>query len=376
MAFGKITIWTSNENVKDAIIDATKGFVKEYQTKVDVIVLNKDLTSQFKTAAIANKGPDIFAWAHDVIGELVESGLIEPLKISKKLKSEFFPVALDAFTYKGKIYGYPYDVEAIALIYNKKLVKTPPKSIKELLITAKKIEKKNKGTYGFLYDYNGLFFSFPFFSAGGGYIFKNKDGTLDIHDIGISHKGTIAGARLLRKFVKDGHIPESTNRSIAFEQMKKGKLGMTIDGPWALKDLRKSGIDYGISVIPTFNGKTPRPFVGVHGFIIRRSSKNKDLAKELIENYLVNKSGALKLYKADPRGPSRKDVLAELKSDKDLQAFVESAKNGIPMPNVPAMSAVWSSVGSALQQIIQGKKDAAVALKTAQKQILSTLKKK
>ena len=58
-----IEIWTSSEPVKKAIENATAGFSKEYGAQIKITVLSKDLTSLFKTAAVAGKGPDIFAWA-------------------------------------------------------------------------------------------------------------------------------------------------------------------------------------------------------------------------------------------------------------------------------------------------------------------------
>ncbi len=55
----ELTIWTSSENVARALQSLTPAFEKDFQEKVTITVLNKDLTTQFKTAAIAGKGPDI-----------------------------------------------------------------------------------------------------------------------------------------------------------------------------------------------------------------------------------------------------------------------------------------------------------------------------
>lgn len=370
-----IEIWTSSEPVKKAIDSATAGFAAEYGSKVNVTVLSKDLTSQFKTAALAGKGPDIFAWAHDVIGELAESGLVEPIILSPELKKSFIPVALNAYTYKGQVYGYPYDLEAVAMVYNKKLIAKVPTTMEEVVKFSENMKAKNNGNYGFLYDIGNFFFSFPFLAAGGGYIFKNNNGSLDISDVGLANAGAVSGLEFMLSLKNKGIVPESTDRSNAFSLMKEGKLAMMIDGPWALNDLKSSGIDYGIASIPTLNGKSPRPFVGAHGFIIRRSSKNKELAKILIEEYLVSKKGVMALYQADPRGPARQDVLDELaKTNVDLAAFIGSAQIGVPMPNVPAMGAVWGAMGNAISLTLSGKEVPKNALEHAKKQILTKTK--
>ncbi len=371
----ELTIWTSIENVRNALLKITPQFEKEFNTKVNITILNKDLTSQFKTAALSGKGPDIFLWAHDVVGELAESGLIEPLDLSPALKSEFIDVALKAFTYKGKIYGYPYDLEAVALIYNKKIHNKTPSTMEELLLTAKKLTDEKKGEYGFLYDFANFFFSFSLFSAQGGYIFKDLGDKLDVKDVGLSNDGAVLGGEFIHKMVKDKIVPSSTDYSISFDKMKAGKLWATINGPWVIGDLKKSSIDYEIVPIPSIGGQVAKPFVGAHGLIVRRSSKNKELAKELIEKYIITKTGILALYEADPRGPARIDALEALKiKDPDLLKFMESAKVGIPMPNVPEMGAVWGAMGGAIRLIINGDRTSKEALTDATKQIRESLK--
>lgn len=50
-----VLIWTSNEGAANAINEIKKDFESEYKTKVVVEVLNKDLTSLFKTASLTKK---------------------------------------------------------------------------------------------------------------------------------------------------------------------------------------------------------------------------------------------------------------------------------------------------------------------------------
>lgn len=369
----ELEIWTSNENIKMALEKLVPQFEKDFKAKVKVTVLNKDLTSQFKTAAMSGKGPDILCWAHDVVGELASSGLIEPILLDPAISSQILPVALKAYTFQNKLYGYPYDLESVAMIYNKDLLKELPTSLEELI--GKDLEFKQKKKNIFLYDFTNFFFSFPILSAAGGYIFKDTGAGLNVKDVGLSNAGAVQGAKFIKELAAKGIIPSSTERGIAFDKMTKGLLAATIDGPWAINDLKKAKINYAVAPIPTLAGQTPKPFVGTHGFMIRRSSKRKDLAKELVEGYFMTKSGIHTIYLADPRGPSRKDVIAELgNQNKDLQAFMQSAKNGIPMPNVPEMGAVWGAAGSALKLIVNQQSTPSEAMEKAVQQIKSATK--
>ena len=363
-----ITIWTSSENVRDAISKLTHQFELDFEAKVVINVLNKDLTTQFKTASISNKGPDIFTWANDVVGELAESGFLEPIIMPLKTQKKFLNNAINAFKYKEKLYGYPYDLETLAFIYNPKLLANPPADFSELL--NKPTAKHSKDQYKFLYDIKSFYFSFGFLSAHGGYIFKTKETGLNYNDIGLANDGAKKGLDFLNKLIQQKIIPPSTDRGIAFNLFKKGKLAMTIDGPWAINDLKKSGTPFKVIPLPKLYGKSLRPLVGSHGFMIRKSSPNKDLAKELIERYLITKDGIRTLFKEDPRSPSRHDTLAEVsKTYPHLKAFIMSAKNGIPMPNIPQMGAVWSSMGTALNLAFNQRENTDKALENAVLQI-------
>ncbi len=378
-----LTLWTSSENVARAIEQLTPAFEKEFHTKVEVNILNKDLTTQFKTAAIAGKGPDIFCWANDVIGELASSGLIEPIHLSPKQRAEFLKTALDSFTYNGELYGYPYDIESVALIINKDLLPQAPTSMEQLLAWSKDYQKSNPNHYGFLFDLKNFYFNFGLLSAGGGYVFgpdKDFPAKLDPQNIGLSNDGAVAGVEYLKSLVKEGVVPTSSNRNIAFEKFLKGKLAATIDGPWAIKDIQRAKIPFDVLPIPSLGGGSPRPFVGTHGFIVRRNSKNKELAKELIEKFLVTDQAMYILYKEVPRGPSRKGSLDILKNElarEDLYVlnqFFKSAAGGMPMPNLSEMAPVWSAMGSAYDLIFNNDTDPKLALNQARDKILLSIK--
>jgi maltose/maltodextrin transport system substrate-binding protein len=83
-------------------------------------------TNSSKRAA-AGKGPDIWIWPHDRIGGWIDAGLLQPVTPSKEARAAILPLAWNAFTVGGKTWGYLISIEAVALVYNKDLVPTPPK---------------------------------------------------------------------------------------------------------------------------------------------------------------------------------------------------------------------------------------------------------
>ena len=133
---------------------------------MDVVVEHPEaFEDKFQQAAATNGGPDIILHAHDRFGEWAASGLIKPVDPTPDFKAKVLDVGWDAVTFDGKIWGYPVSVEAIGLIYNKKLVPTPPATFEE--IPSLKLPANVKPI---LWDYNNTYFTFPMLMANGGYV--------------------------------------------------------------------------------------------------------------------------------------------------------------------------------------------------------------
>ncbi len=364
---GVLTIWTSEAQAQ-ILTQLGNQFQSIYGVPVKVVQMNfGDIRSKFVTAASAGEGPDIIVGANDWIGEFVADGLLTPVNfLSKEDENEFVPVALQGFSYGGKLYGLPYAVEALALIYNKDYVSEPPKTAAELFKMAQ--EMTSGGFYGFVYDAaSDPYFSAPFIFGFGGYVFgMGKDGTLNPKDVGLDTPGAVKGAEYISSYFKAGLMPQGIDYNGAMNLFKEGKSAMMINGPWSIPDIQKAGIDFGVAQIP--NGK---PFVGVQGFMISSKSPNQIQAMEFLANYINTKNVMFKIWQKDPRVPARYDVQKEAANTGAdwVSGFAESVKNGTPMPNIPQMASVWNAWGNALSLITSLKQSPADALKTAVTQI-------
>ena len=121
----KLLVWINGDKGYNGLQKVGDAFAQE--SGVQVVVQHPEgAPDKFQAAAAAGKGPDIFCWPHDRVGEWAKSGLIVPIKPTKKIRDEIDESAWKAFTYQGKVWGYPLAIEAVGLIYNRALVKTPP----------------------------------------------------------------------------------------------------------------------------------------------------------------------------------------------------------------------------------------------------------
>ncbi len=366
----RLLVWINGDKGYNGVQKVGDAFNKA--SGVEVVVQHPEgATDKFQAAAGAGKGPDIFCWPHDRVGEWAKSGLIVPIRPPKRIRDEIEPSAWSAFAWKGQTWGYPIAIEAIGLIYNKALVKTPPASFDEVVALDKELAKSGKRAI--LWAYNQLFFSWPVIAGGGGYIFgRDAQGALDASQTGLNSPGALVGMQQIERLVKDGHMPQGARYSDMESQFAAGKVAMMINGPWAWDNVKKAKIDFGVGAIPSVAGKPARPFVGVLGCMITTPSKNKDIAREFIENHLLTVA-SLKTISADvPLGtPANKAYYAELSADPNIRATMANALAGEPIPNIPEMGRVFPAMDAAIEAITQGRQPAKEALDGAAARVLS-----
>ena len=365
---GKLLIWINGDKAYNGLQTVGNEFAKKTGVKVTV-EHPEDAPGKFQQAAEEGKGPDIWIWAHDRVGEWAASGVISQVNPSKKVKADLDPQALKAFTINGKVWGYPIAIEAVSLIYNKALVPNPPKTFEEIFALDKKLAAQGKKAI--LWDYNNTYFSWGLLAANGGYAFKqNADGTYKGKDTGVNNSGAIQGATMLNRLVQEGVMPKGATYGDMEAAMAQGKLAMMISGPWAWENVAKARINYGVAVLPTVGGHKASPFVGVTGAMITKASKNVDVAKEFIENYMLSVHGLETMNKDVPLGtPASKAAYTKMKNNPKVQVSMASAQAGTIMPNNPEMGRFWASMVSALTNMTEGRQSPKDALDNAAKRI-------
>lgn len=357
----KLLVWINGDKGYNGLQKVGDAFEKESGVKVTV-QHPEGAPDKFQAAAGAGKGPDIFCWPHDRAGEWAQSGLIVPVKPSRKLRSEIEDSAWSAFSYRGQTWGYPLAIEAIGLVYNRALVKTPPASFDEVMALDKQLA--SQGKKALLWDYNKSFFSWPMLAAGGGFVYgRNAQGDYDAKQIGVNTPGAVAGAETLSKLIEQGHMPRGARYSEMEAGFARGQVAMMITGPWAWDNARKAGIDFGVAPIPAVAGHAAKPFVGVLGCMIAAPSPVKDIAREFIENHLL-RIASLKTISADvPLGtPANKAYFAELANDANIRATMDNARRGEPIPNIPETGRFFPAMDAALEAITNGRQSPKDAL--------------
>ncbi|WP_143806283.1 maltose/maltodextrin ABC transporter substrate-binding protein MalE [Pantoea latae] len=361
---GKLVIWINGDKGYNGLAEVGKKF--EQDTGIKVTVEHPDkMEEKYPQVAATGDGPDIIFWAHDRFGGYAQSGLLAEISPDKSFQEKLFPFTWDAVRFNGKLIGYPVSVESLSLIYNKDLLPTPPKSWEEMAAIDKQLRAKGKSAI--MFNLQEPYFTWPLLAAGGAYAFKKTSSGYDVKDVGVDNAGAKAGMTFLVDQVKAKILNADTDYSIAEAAFNKGQTAMTINGPWAWSNIDKSGINYGVTLLPTLNGKPAKTFVGVLSAGINAASPNKELAKEFLENYLLTDAGLDAVNKDKPLGAvTLKSFQQTLEKDERIAATMSNARSGDIMPNVPQMAAFWYAMRTATLNALSGRQSVDAALKDAQ----------
>jgi maltose/maltodextrin transport system substrate-binding protein len=371
-----LVVWFTVEGAK-AFRQIGERFTAE--TGVALVVETPDPLegpTKFQQAAAAGKGPDIYVYAHDKTGEWTSSGLLRSVTPSRRLRDDIEPLAWKGFTVRGRIWGYPYAIEAITLIYNKALVATPPLTFEAVFALDAQLSKQGKKAI--LWDYTNNYFSWPLFAAGGGYAFRERaDGSYDPRDTGVNNAGALAGGELIQRLIRERLMPAGSGYPEMEAAMAQGRVAMTINGPWAWVNLKRTGVDFGVAKIPAVAGKPAAPYVGIKGLFISRACRQPEVAVEFIENHLLTLPGLRTLDRAEPIGaPASKAYYAELAADPQVGSKVAgimaSARDGVPTPSNPEMGRFWSAMKSSLTNLSEGRQTPRQALDAAARRIVAS----
>jgi arabinogalactan oligomer / maltooligosaccharide transport system substrate-binding protein len=366
-----LTVW-----VDDTRMAATQAAAKAFETatgaKVQLVKKNfADIQADFTSQVPTGKGPDITIGAHDWLGNLIQNGVVAPIELGDKA-NDFEPVAIQAFTQDGQVYGVPYAIENIGLIRNTKLASSAPATWDDALAAGKAAGTKYKillqvGETGDPYTMYPLqtSFSAPVFT-------QNTDGSYT-SELAMSGANGEKFATWLAEQGKAGNLDTAITYDIAVDAFAKGKSPFIIGGPWMLEKFKS--LDLSIDPIPSAGGQKASPFVGVQGFFISSQSKNPIVANDFLTNYIATTDVQYAMYQAGQRTPALKSAAEKAAGDSLTAGFAKVAADAVPMPSIPEMAAVWTYWGVTEANIISGKQQPAAGWQKMIADIQAKIKK-
>lgn len=350
-----LSIWVNDEEQQlDAYEEIAASFTEAHGIEVNITPYSMlDQLDGIGLDGPSGQGPDLFFQPHDRMGDIHLQGVALPLEFTADQEArlaDYNQEALTSFNYEGNQYGIPAVVETYALFYNKALVPEAPETMDDLMTTARDLTDGDQ--YGFMMNALDFYFTYPFLTGSGGYIFAQDDeGNYNADDIGLNNEGAVEGAETIQSWFEEGLIPEGTDLDVINGLFMDGNVGMVVNGPWAIPDYEGAlGDDLGISILPSVDGEVLSSFSGNKGWLVSYYTDHEYWSTELAM-FLTNPESSATYYEVAGELPAHTAVTID---DEFMGPIFEQTQYAQPMPNIPAMSKVWEPIGDALTFISQG----------------------
>jgi arabinogalactan oligomer/maltooligosaccharide transport system substrate-binding protein len=373
----KIVIWHAYRGEeKDAIEAVASNFNKEHaDIQVSLLAVPFDaLADKISAAVPREKGPDLFIYAQDRLGGWIIAGIAEPIEyfLTEDIEARFVAGSLDAFTYKGSIYGVPLSTKCVTLIYNKALVSEPPKTTDEMISLAKSLTNPAKKQYGLVYEIQNYYYHSIWMQGYGARVF-DAEGNPTIN----TPEAVAALQYAIDLQQKYKIVPEEVSNVLVTTLFNEGKAAMTINGPWFRGEIDPR-IKYGVALLPIISetGKPATPFLTVEGIIMSTRSKNKEAAFKVMD-YFTNNATSLVFATKGKMISANKSVYLDkaILADPIILGFRAQVKQSRPMPNAPEMTMVWSPATTAMNKAFLKALSPSDALTEAQDSVVESIKR-
>lgn len=350
-----LTIWANDEESQlDAYEEIAARFTEEEGIEVEVIPYSMlDQTEGMSLDGAAGQGADLFYQPHDRLGDIHLQGLAAELDLTEDQLERlegYNEEAVTALSYEGIQYGIPAVIETYALYYNTDLVPEAPETMDDLMDTAR--ELTDGDTYGFLMEATNFYFTYPFLTAEGGYVFaQDEGGVYDAEDIGLNSEGAVAGAETIQTWFEEGLIPSGIDADIMNGMFTEGSAGMVVSGPWAIPEYSEAlGDSLAVAPLPEQDGEPLSSFSGNKGWLVNYYSENEYWATELAL-FMTNEENSQTYFETAGELPAHTAVEID---DEYMAPIFEQTEYAEPMPNIPQMTQVWDPMSEALEFISQG----------------------
>ncbi len=305
----KVAMWGPKEQEIDAVdVVNLKEFMEQHPNiEVKLEQLTGNIDAKIAASAAIGKMPDIFMFGPNTLRQYADDGFILDLlpfiesdkEADRVNLDDFFPLTIEAYKYRGKLYALPKDFTPLVMYYNKRVfdssnVPYPPAggwTWDQFLDTAKKLTRdlNNDGEtdqFGFLIQYHPIFWA-PLVTINGG-LCNAPDGSkctgyLDSPE-------TLQALRLYTDLQRVHKVSPTTLQEQAMGQslFETGRIGMMVSGHWQISLFLQSKAKefsletMGVTSLPTTRGKQAN-ILGIAAWAISNQSRNKKEAFSLLK---------------------------------------------------------------------------------------------
>ncbi len=379
---GEVVWWAPNWRE-----DAARELAKKFEAANPGITIKLEITvsdglpTKILTALQSGSPPDLINSQHGWVVPYAQQGLLMPLDDVIDDKDDYYPAAIKYDTWDNKLWGIPYRIESIAMLYNVDMYKAagldpdnPPQTWDELIEAAKKLTHDDQ--WGFVITGGGefgntVFRSLPFIWENGGSIISE-----DMTKATVNEPAAVEAVKFYTDMLVTYHVsPPSTlqNDGTANRHLfASGKAAMYQAGQFDIPAVKQENpdINFAAMMMPHPEGKEPASILGGWSMIVPKDAPNPEDAKTFIKFLAQPENMSVLTYTF----PARKSAMDGPKfQDPELTVF----KNMLPYARTLPPNKNWIQITQAyfngVQSVLAGDADPQEAMDIAAEDIQGLL---
>jgi arabinogalactan oligomer/maltooligosaccharide transport system substrate-binding protein len=271
--------------------------------------------------------------------------------------NDTLPAVITGATADGQQWGEPVAAQGfLLLLYNRKLVEQPPRTVDSLIATARAATGGNR--VGLVAGWTeARWFALWLDMTGGTMLDADGMPQLDTPAV-------IAALDLLRTVRRYGPTPPSTYDEGA-RLFRRGRAALAIDGDWALESYRglTETLELGIAPLPLTSRGTPAtaPLTGVYLMYGAALDASRLAQAEALAQTLREPAWQARIARDTGMLPASIAALSDpaVTDDPALAAAAQYARNAPGIPPDRPIRCAWDAIEAALSPFLLGKRTAA-----------------
>lgn len=351
----KLVLWSYYETKvqQDGLDKLTRKFnesQKKYEISWEYIPM-AEFTKSLSFSHVPEEMPDLVLVDNPDMESLIKIGLLADITQDLEGKisvEEYYPEVWKSVEYQGSYYGVPFNCNSTAIIYNKRLfreygIDEPVTWTDFKKAAAELTASEGKIRYGFAMSAvggeQGAFQFMPWILATGA----------DTEDL--SDKKVKDAFSLIHHLLSDNSMPNDClnwSQNDLTRSFVAGEVAMIENGPWAMPEIEKSGIEYGIFKLPAY--ATQAAVLGGEN-LAPVKGKNIEGAIAFIDFY--NQKEIMEEICQITRNIPPKVELAESfrRNNPNYQVFIDQMKRGTSRSTVKNWKNVCRAISSSLNRM-------------------------
>lgn len=329
----ELKVWAEEGNF-ETLDKMIESFKQEYAGQADfeiILEAASDADTRNHVLGDIHNSADIFSMPDDQLYSMIAGGALSPVVNQEQVKDANLEEAVDAASYKGTLYAYPYSADnGYFLYYDKKyFTEEDVKTMDGILAAAEAAEKK------FSMELNSGWYLYSFFGNTGLEFGINDDGVTNYCNWN-STEGTIKGVDVARALLDITASPAflAQGDGSFVTGIQEGEVIAGISGVWNATSVKEAwGANYGACKLPTYTCKGQQiqmsSFTGYKMFGVNAYSEHLAWAHKLAD-WLTNEENQTLRFVERSQGPSNKNAAASEEVGKvpAIAAVIEQSQYG------------------------------------------------